>query len=140
MVDLTRDQQAPFVTVTVPLLEGLIALEDRRFDAAERPLGEAVALQERLRMPVIAADARVLLAAAKLAANQPDEALALFAPRLAECASDDTPGLLMWQGPPVAPLLRLAIARNIEAPFATRTLELLGVSTAHDDESRAQLL
>jgi LuxR family maltose regulon positive regulatory protein len=122
---MAREAQIGYVASTPLLLEGLIALAERRYDRAEPPLRRAAAIQDRLPFTVILADAYVLLASLKLALGQPAAALALFAPRLASYARDGLPGLLMWQGQLVIRLLELAIAHGVEPLFATRTLELL---------------
>ena len=43
---------------------------------------------------------------------------------------EDLPGLIAREGPPMVPLLRLAVERGVHAGFAARVLELLVVPRA----------
>jgi LuxR family maltose regulon positive regulatory protein len=115
----------PLLLAIPPLLRGLVALAERRYDDAEQALREAAAIQERLPFSVIFSDANILLAYTALKRGRPAEALAIFAPLLAEHALANTPGHLMWEGPLAAALLRLAVERGLHASFAERTLRLL---------------
>lgn len=115
----------PLLTAVQPLLRGLVALGERRYDDAEQALREAAAIQERLPFSVIYSDANLLLAYTALKRGRADAALAIFAPLLDEDARANTPGHLMWEGQPAAALLRLAIERGLHANFAERTLRLL---------------
>jgi LuxR family transcriptional regulator, maltose regulon positive regulatory protein len=106
------------------LLRALIALEEgRRDDAAE--LLETVASREAgvALMPVYGS-AHPLLAHLHLLSGRPAEATAALAPLLARCARDDTPGRLLFEGPYVIPLLRLAVAEEAQSRFAAHTLAL----------------
>jgi LuxR family maltose regulon positive regulatory protein len=130
---------SPFVSTIQPLLRGLIALGERRFDDAEHELHAVVDIQERVRFSVIFSDAHLLLAYLALKRGRANDALALFTPLLEELARANMPGRLMWEGAPAVELLRLAIEHGVHAPFAERTLELLGMRQTPESTSRVLL-
>jgi LuxR family maltose regulon positive regulatory protein len=130
---------SPFLTTVQPLLRGLIALSERRFDDAERELQAAADIQEQVRFSVIFSDAHLLLAYLALKRGRANDALALFTPLLEEHAQANTPGRLMWEGAPAVELLRLAIEHGVQHTFAERALELLGIPQASESTSRVLL-
>ena len=112
--------------VARPLFQGMIALAEGRSDEAERALISADELQRRDGTTVLLGRAALMLAHLYRATDRDAEATGMIAPILAQCAADDTPGLLLWDGPAlVAPLLRLAAAHGVHAEFAQRTLTLI---------------
>jgi LuxR family maltose regulon positive regulatory protein len=132
---------SPFLSTIQPLLRGLIALGERRFDDAERELQAAADIQEQMRFSVIFSDAHLLLAYLALKRGRASDALALFTPLLEEHAQANTPGRLMWEGAAAVELLRLAIEQGegVHVTFAERVLELLGVPQATASTSRVLL-
>ena len=115
----------PFVVIAQPLMRGLLAWMEQRYAEAEAELRVVLAVQEQVRYTTVISDVRVPLGALLLQRNQADAALAAFLPALADAVAADAPGYLMCEGHIIAPLLRLAIARNIHADFAQRTWVLL---------------
>jgi LuxR family maltose regulon positive regulatory protein len=115
----------PFVAAVQPLLQGLIAMSERRYDDAERALRAAAQIQNRVRFSVIFSHAYLLLAFVALQRGRPGEALSILTPLLAEHELAHTPGRLMWEGAPAVALLRLAVEHGVHAPFAERVLRLL---------------
>ncbi|MBM4460103.1 MAG: hypothetical protein FJ011_20465 [Chloroflexi bacterium] len=104
-------------------MQGVLAWIDRRYTDAERVFLQAVALEQRAPIAtVLGGSARLLLAQLYLAWNRPDEALAELAPALAECDREGTPGRILLEGAAVAPLLRLAVERNVRSGLAARLL------------------
>jgi LuxR family maltose regulon positive regulatory protein len=81
--------------------------------------------REQTRYSTIFGDAQILRAYVALRRGHPDEALARFAPRLDAHERANTPGHLMWEGEAGQALLRLALQRDLRAPFAERVLQLL---------------
>jgi LuxR family transcriptional regulator, maltose regulon positive regulatory protein len=120
----------PFVAAVQPLLHGLIAIGERRYDDAERMLQVVAEIQDRVRFSVIFSDAHLLLAFVALKRGRIGEALSMLAPLLAEHEQADTPGRLMWEGAPAAALLRLAVEHGCHAAFAQRVLRLLEPAAA----------
>jgi LuxR family maltose regulon positive regulatory protein len=118
---------SPFLATIQPLLRGLIALGERRFDAAEQALQTAAALQEHMLFSTGFSNAQLLLAFLALKRGRTSEALALFTPLLREYAETNLPGRLMWEGEPAVALARLARDQGCYAAFAERVLHLLGV-------------
>jgi LuxR family maltose regulon positive regulatory protein len=115
----------PFIAAVQPLLYGLIAIGERRYDDAERALRIAAQSQDSLPFSAIFSNAHLLLAFVALKRGRTSAALALFAPLLAAHAQADTPGRLMWEGAPAAALLRLAVEHGRHTAFAERVLHLL---------------
>jgi LuxR family maltose regulon positive regulatory protein len=108
------------------LVQGLAALRDGDHAEAERLLREAAAAQARYVTMRLAGDARVALAHLYRVQGRPDDALAAFAPALADAARDDAPGRFFVEGTGVAaPLLRLAAERGHDPAFAARALAAL---------------
>jgi ATP/maltotriose-dependent transcriptional regulator MalT len=109
-------------------LQGLLELADRRYAAAERILRQAVALEQKMpTATVLGGSARLLLAHLYLVWDRPEVALAELAPVLAECEQQGMPGRILLEGAAAVPLLRLAVARGVHAPYAAHLLDLLGV-------------
>jgi LuxR family transcriptional regulator, maltose regulon positive regulatory protein len=107
------------------LIQGLAAANDGD-EAAEDLLRAAVGQQVRHVEGRLAGDARVALAHLYAHRGRTDDALAAFAPALADCARERCPGFLCLEGASVvAPLLELAVARGVHANFAEQTLVLL---------------
>lgn len=73
---------------------------------------------------MIFGDARLLAGHVLLRQGREAEALAAAGPAVAEWAAEDAPGHLMWEGQPLAPLLRLA-AGGPGGAVARRALGLL---------------
>ncbi len=107
-------------------LQGLLELADRRYAAAERILRQAVALDQKMpTATVLGGSARLLLAHLYLVWDRPEVALAELAPVLAECEQQGTPGRVLVEGAAAVPLLHLAVARGVHAPYAAHLLDLL---------------
>lgn len=121
---------SPFLSTVQPLLRTLIALAERRFDDAEAALRVVAAIQEQMQFSVIFGDAEILLAYLKLKRGRPGEALAQFAPLLAEHERENTPARLMWEGEPALALLRLTVERHTHSTFAEHVLQLLAPPAA----------
>lgn len=117
-------------------LRAMLAIAEGDYPAAEPLLLSARDEQARHPEGRLATDARVLLAHLYRAWGRTDQALAALGLLLDELGADDTPGLLLLEGEPVArPLLELAVARGVGAPVATRALALL---EAQSVERKAQ--
>lgn len=122
---IERAHGAHFLCAAVgPLLRALLALAEGRLPAALEELGEAAAIQARQPFAVIFGDARLLAGHVLLRQGREAEALAAAGPAVAEWAAEDAPGHLMWEGQPLAPLLRLA-AGGPGGAVARRALGLL---------------
>lgn len=116
----------PIAPVARAMFRGMIAAAEERFADAEESFREAVRLQERIHIGYFAGDARTMLASLLHERGRVDEALATFAPVLAEHAADETPGAVAWAGSVALPLLRLARERGVHAEFAAEVLALFG--------------
>lgn len=113
------------------VVAGLLAISDNRYDDAERHLEDAVVQQDAIPMTAISGTAVMALAYLRLLQGRPDDALSLLTPVLERHEREDTPGMMLWDGPTiVTPLLRLAIERDVQSHFARRTLSLAGVGLA----------
>ena len=117
----------PLVPQAQALLDGMLATSDGRYAEAERHLREAVAFRPPYFTALFWLDhPQTLLAHCYERWGRPREALAALRPVLAECERLDTPGIILKVGPIIAPLLRLAAAQGVHAPFAARLLALFG--------------
>jgi DNA-binding NarL/FixJ family response regulator len=110
------------------LLAGLIAFSEERLSTAERDWQVAAQLQDQTRFTLIYSDAHLLLAALYVHMNRPDSAIQHMTPRLAEYAAEGAPGMVMWHGAVLVPVLRLALAQGIQPEFAKQVLAGLGVT------------
>ena len=122
------------------LLDGLnylIEITQQRYAAAEAALRQAIASEPAVYLASLFCSAAPLLAHVALTRQRPQEALTAFAPLLTTCATLDTPGRIMLEGPYVLPLLRLAVEHDVQAPFAQRILDIM---TAHQPASTRALL
>ncbi len=106
------------------MMEGLLSLSDRRYADAESSLRRAAELQHKIRFSVSSGNADLLLAHLYRLQDRPEAALAEMEPVLAEHERHDTPGFILWEGPIMVPLLRLAVERGVHGGFAARVLEL----------------
>jgi ATP/maltotriose-dependent transcriptional regulator MalT len=108
------------------MMRSLIRLTDGDFTAAERVLHDAYMDQQHFRDSASFGSAGLLLAYVYLQLGRAADTLAILDDVLALHEQQDTPGLMLLTGAPVVvPLLRLAVAHDLHAPFAARTLGLL---------------
>jgi LuxR family maltose regulon positive regulatory protein len=127
IVAKTEGSHFQYIVIMKLLLAGLIAFSEERLSAAERDWLAAAQLQDQTRFTLIYSDAYVLLAALYVHMNRPDAAMQCLAPRLAEYAAEQAPGMLIWHGAVLVPVLRLAVTQGIQAEFAAQVLAGLGV-------------
>ncbi len=119
-----RDRLLP-QPMLATMLAGLLALLDRREQAAEQALRRAIALQTDGVLFGIVANPHLLLAHLYLRQNRLALALTEFIPVLARCDRENRPAPILQEGAVMKPLLRLAAQRGLHAPFARRLLDLL---------------
>jgi LuxR family transcriptional regulator, maltose regulon positive regulatory protein len=113
-----------FTGVIGTLVNGLAALAEGALDRAEVAFDEVAAQEAAVGLMPAFGSAHPLRAHMALAAGRPAEARALLEPLLTRCTRDDTPGRLLFEGPYIVPLLRLAAAEGAPAPIAARTLAI----------------
>ena len=118
----------PETTVTRQLMRALIEITDRKFDAAERTLQQAVVIEQQWPHALLFGSARVMLAYLHLQCKREKEAWAQFTPFLAECELRQMPGLILQEADIVVPLLRLAVDKKSHAEFAKRLLDMLNAN------------
>ncbi len=128
IVAKTEGHRFQYIGIMKLLLAGLLAFSEERFDAAERDWQTAAQLQDQTRFTLIYNDAHLLLAALYLHMQRPEAAIQRLAPRLAEYAAEDVPGIVIWHGAVLVPALRLAVAQGIQAEFAARVLAGWGIA------------
>jgi LuxR family maltose regulon positive regulatory protein len=87
----------PFVPLASAIARGQLAIFDQRWDDADEAYREALATHERLRLPLIHADARIGLAYALLKRNRKTEAWEAFAPAYEEVIRERAAGLLLFE-------------------------------------------
>jgi DNA-binding CsgD family transcriptional regulator len=113
------------------MLEALILMAEGQHGAAKQRLGQAIALERALAVGLdLHGNPRLLLAHLHLVTGRARQALDELAPVLDACEREDAPGLIAREGPPMLPLLRLAVEHGVHAGFAARVLEILGVPRA----------
>lgn len=113
-----------FTDVIGALTYGLADLAEGALDRAEAAFGEVAGREGAVGLMPAFGSAYPLRAHLELAAGRPERARVLLEPLLTRCARDDTPGRLLFEGPYIVPLLRLAVAGAAPAPIATRTLAI----------------
>jgi LuxR family maltose regulon positive regulatory protein len=113
----------PSAPILRAMLGGLIRMSEGRYEAAEESLGRAIDMNRGLPPVDLHGNPRLLLAHLYLSTGRPSRAIAEFEPVLAACEAEDAPGLVLKEGPPMLPLLRLAAERGVVPEFAGRLLE-----------------
>jgi LuxR family maltose regulon positive regulatory protein len=127
----TLDQTIPSTPILRTMLEGLLLTAEGQHGAAEQRLRQAIVLERGLAVGLdLHGNPRLLLAHLHLVTGRVREVLDELAPVLDACEREDAPGLIAREGPPMVPLLRLAVERGAKPGFAARVLEILGVSQA----------
>jgi ATP/maltotriose-dependent transcriptional regulator MalT len=126
IVALSRDSHFPYVRALNHILAGRIALAEGRLDDASSAFADAAAMQAQTRFTVLYGDAPLLLATVAAMQGRQAESLELLSSCLRFYVEEDLPGLLVWQGPVVAPALRLAAERGIATALVRRALAAFG--------------
>ncbi|MEW5868593.1 MAG: LuxR C-terminal-related transcriptional regulator [Chloroflexota bacterium] len=127
------EPKLPHVHTLQAMLAGMLEMSARRFAAAEKHLLAALEMQRQEEISQVYASARLLLAALYQRWDQPRQALEYLESALARSQRDQTPGDILQEMPLIAPLLRLAVTKNLRAGQAAELLEqagLAGVSPA----------
>lgn len=106
-------------------LDAMLAQADGRTDEAEGLLREAIDREDRMPLVNIYGSARLRLAAVHAAQDRPDTAVATAAPALAEAERTRLGGRLLFEGPPAAPVFRLAAAHGPHRRYAADLLRRL---------------
>jgi ATP/maltotriose-dependent transcriptional regulator MalT len=125
MEALAGPQDLPESHVSRALLQSLLAVSDERYAAAEEILRPMILLQRCARHTLLTGNARLLLACVYQQWNRPEDALSELRPLLAEYERQGVPGLILFEGASVVPLLRLAVARDVRAALARNLLGIL---------------
>lgn len=115
--------------ILVSLLEGLLALLDQRYEAAEQAIRRAMFPESAHNLSPLAVRPGLMLAHLYLRQDRLEMALAEFVSVLSQCAQENRPGPILQEGRAMVPLLRLAVERGHHASFAQRLLEQLRCST-----------
>jgi LuxR family maltose regulon positive regulatory protein len=108
--------------------EAIIKITDRHFEPAEQLLKQAIMLQQEWPFSFIWNDAKIWLAYVYLNRESYSQTLQILEPLLEKCEQENTPGLILREGPKlVVPLLKLAIDKGVKTRFARHLLHLIGV-------------
>jgi ATP/maltotriose-dependent transcriptional regulator MalT len=118
----------PATPILRAMLAGLLSMAERHYAAAEEHLRRAIALNRGVPPVDLHGNPRLLLAHLYLMTGRPGRAMAEFEPVLEACEAADTPGLILKEGTPMLPLLRVAVERGVAPAFASRLLELAGAA------------
>jgi len=118
-----------YVDTMVALLGGQIALANGRLAEAETLLIEAANLHRQTRSAIWYPHPRLALARLRLAQGVPQQALLELQDVLADVERFQMPGLLLMEGPPLEPLLRLAAEHGLRPEVITPVLALLAQAT-----------
>jgi len=126
-----NDREWPVVRLARQMLQALILITDHDWVAAEPMLHALHADQQQFRDSAVFGDAGLLLAFVYLQQGHDAEALTVLGEVLTQHRQQGTPGLVMLLGVPiVVPLMRLAVAHDVQAPFARTVLH--GLRAAPD--------
>jgi LuxR family maltose regulon positive regulatory protein len=134
--DATRQTEARIASIVDPgefpetkmtryLMRALVEMSDRKFDAAERTLAQALAHEQQWPHAALLGSPRVMLAYLHRHCQRENEAWSQFVPFLAECEQRQMPGLILQEADIVIPLLRLVIEKKSHTEFAKRLLDML---------------
>lgn len=107
-------------------LRGMLAMSEGRYTEAERALRQAVSIEQQEHFSALFGSGCVLLAHFYATRGRPDQALAELAPILAESEQRGMLCFIVLNGAAAAPLLRLAVERDVHADYAARLLAALG--------------
>jgi LuxR family maltose regulon positive regulatory protein len=119
----------PAVILLGMILRGLLASAAGALGEAEQALRQATQLEQTLGGPTqVFGSARLALAQFYQRCGRRREALEELAPVLESCAQEQRLGLVLREGPPIIPLLGLAVRHGTHGPFAAELLRRLGVA------------
>ena len=135
MCAAANPQDLPEAIVARLLIQALLETAERRYTVGERILRQARELQKKMRHTLVYFNATVSIAHLFHEWKHPEEASAEFAPMLAECERNGTPGLILQEGAWVEPLLNLAIERGVHRDIA---MPILAMLRAQIEERRAR--
>jgi LuxR family maltose regulon positive regulatory protein len=107
------------------MLKGLLEIADEDYAGAETTLRQASDLQAGVPVSEVYGSARLLLAYLYHCWDQPQVAMKELAPVLADHQRRETPGLLLMAGQALVPLFQLAVARGVQADFASQLVTIL---------------
>jgi LuxR family maltose regulon positive regulatory protein len=129
---LTEDPGGEFPEIRIchAWMRSLLAMEEGRYEEAERALRQPEVLDQKDRTSTINGSTRLMLARLYWRQNRRTEALAQLTPVLAYHEQLGIPFPIMLEGQSVVPLLRLAAEEGVHEDYAAYLLELLGA----DDE------
>lgn len=108
------------------LLAGVTAIAEGREQEAERILAAAARFQEETPTSTRFGSGRLLLAHLYQRQGRSQAALAEFTSLMDQCQRQGLPGRLLLEGEIAVPLLRLALAHDVQPALAAHLLDILG--------------
>lgn len=123
MCILSELPEMPHAPVLRLLVRGFLQCGHRDYEAAEKSLQQALALDEEIHLAAIFASPRFFLAYLYWRWQRPLLACTHFEQLLNACQVEDTPGLILQEGVLAVPLLRLAIAYDFMPAYAQTLLD-----------------
>ena len=123
---MVAKSEFPMIKVVPEIMACLLLIGEKKFSQAEAKLSHIWHVEEEMPLVKLFGSPRTMLAVVYLETGRLDEALAEFTPLLAESEQQNAPYLILKESSLVIPLLRLAIARQIHAPFASKLLTMMG--------------
>jgi ATP/maltotriose-dependent transcriptional regulator MalT len=116
-----QDQQP-----STAMVAAMAAMAAGDWPGAETQLRNAISIQRTTRQ-LLTSDARLILAQLYWRQGARTAALREVGPALADWRARDMAGIVLMEGPGIAPLLQTAVEANRERDFAQRCLDLLAV-------------
>ena len=110
------------------MLEAMLLLSEHRYTEAAQLLLPTLPVEAHTRFTTLFGSVQLLLAEIYLQAGQTDQALTHLTPLLAKHKQQNTPGLLLKEGPSLIPLLRLALKQAVYPDFVAFLLDKLGLA------------
>ncbi|HEX2913193.1 MAG TPA: LuxR C-terminal-related transcriptional regulator [Chloroflexia bacterium] len=138
MTGLPHLQELPVTKIACGLMQASLKIMEQDYRGAETLLYPLLAIEEQVRLSTMFGHARLLLAQLYLLLKSPDRALEIFQPLLTECHSQHTPGIILKEGPPVVPLLELALKKERYADFVRQMLALFSEKQQNEVTKQAR--
>ncbi|MEM7117731.1 MAG: LuxR C-terminal-related transcriptional regulator [Chloroflexota bacterium] len=113
MMHDTAENEWPSALVYMEAKKGVLAMVQQDWQAAEVAIRDALALQAKTQMAIFVLDMRLLLALMYEQKGEKETAVFTLKTALDEHIAAGKPGLILFTGPPIVPILQRCVLNNI---------------------------